>query len=145
LYLSYYLKKNRSQYYELLMKTRHENAWETWLEFYLHGIVEVADQASTAARDIIALKQKVLERLYGKQVSSIYAVKLVDLLFRSPVVDVRTIDEHLGISKDTGTKLVNTFVKNEILNEITGKQRYKKYLFKEYVDIIARGTRDVTG
>lgn len=145
LYLSYYLKKNRSKYYALLMGTRHEREWDSWLRFFLNGIVEVSDQASTAARDIIALKQKVLDRLYAQQVSSIYAVKLVDLLFESPVVDVHTIDERFGISKDTGTKLVNTFTKMKILKEITGKQRYKKYLFVEYVDIIARGTRDVTG
>jgi Fic family protein len=145
LYLSYYLKKNRSQYYELLMKTRHENAWSAWLMFFLNGIIEVADQASTAARDIIALKQKVLQRLYEKKVSSIHAVILVDLLFESPVVDVSSIDDRLHISKDTGTKLVNTFAKAKILKEITGKQRYKKYLFSEYVDIIARGTREGTG
>lgn len=145
LYLSYFLKKNRSPYYELLMKTRHESAWSAWLTFFLSGIIEVADQSSTAARDIIALKQKILQRLYEKQVSSIYAAMLVDLLFESPVVDVRTIDDRLHISKDTGTKLVNTFARAKILKEITGKQRYKKYLFSEYVDIIARGTREGTG
>jgi hypothetical protein len=35
---------------------------------------------------------------------------------------------------------VNQFEKLEILREITGKKRYKKYLFVDYITIIERGT-----
>ncbi len=48
--------------------------------------------------------------------------------------------EKMKIHKDTANELVKAFEKIGILKEITGKQRYKKYLFKEYVNIISRGT-----
>lgn len=55
--------------------------------------------------------------------------------------DVRNITKKLKVSKDTGSQLVIKFEKIGILKELTGKQRYKKYLFKDYVNIIAKGTK----
>ena len=40
----------------------------------------------------------------------------------------------------TASKLIDKFGKAGILTEISGKQRYRKYLFNDYVEIIKRGT-----
>jgi Fic family protein len=47
LYLSFYLKNNRSEYYDLLMKVRMEGAWEDWLKFFLKGVSETSQEALT--------------------------------------------------------------------------------------------------
>lgn len=60
----------------------------------------------------------------------------------SPLISVKDISGKLKISKESANELVKKFERIGILKEITGKQRYKKYSFKEYIDIIARGTRD---
>ncbi|GEM_PF-6059879 len=78
---------------------------------------------------------------YENSISSIYAVRLIDLLFKIRIIDVRNITKKLKVSKDTGSQLVNKFEKIGILKELTGKQQYKKYLFKDYVNIIAKGTK----
>ena len=39
LYLSYYFKKHRRQYYESLQAVRDTGDWEQWLEFFLLGII----------------------------------------------------------------------------------------------------------
>ncbi|MCK4940900.1 Fic family protein [candidate division WOR-3 bacterium] len=140
LYLSYYLKKNRVQYYEMLMRVRTEGAWESWIEFFLKGIDEVSQEASNTASEMIKLKQQIIERLYDNKFSSIYAVKLIDLLFTKPIIDVKTITEEFKISKESGNELVRRFEKMGILRELTGKQRYKKFLFHEYTTLIAKGT-----
>ena len=46
LYLSLYLKRNRDIYYELLQRVRTDGVWEEWLEFFLEGVIEVADSAT---------------------------------------------------------------------------------------------------
>ena len=140
LYLSYYLKKNRAQYYEMLMRVRTEGAWELWIKFFLKGIDEVSQEASNTASEMIKLKQQIIERLYDNKFSSIYAVKLIDLLFTKPIIDVKTITEEFKISKESGNELVRRFEKMGILRELTGKQRYKKFLFHEYTTLIAKGT-----
>jgi Fic family protein len=140
LYLSYYLKKNREEYYSLLMRVRSEGDWESWIKFFLKGTDEVSQEAAATAGEIIRLKQRLIGVLYENRISSIYAVKLIDLLFTKPVIDVKTVTEGFKISKESGNELVNRFAKLDILRELTGKQRYKKYLFHDYTTIIARGT-----
>ncbi len=141
LYLSIYLKSHREEYYSLLQKIRFEGDWESWLKFFLHGIIEVSNEALANAREIITLKEKLLDRLVWNNIGGLSAVRLLDLLFAKPVVTVADISSALGISHQPAYDLVNQFEKLGILKEITGKKRYKKYLFTDYVLIIERGTR----
>lgn len=140
LYLSYFLKKNRAEYYDRLQQVRITGAWESWIKFLLKGVDEVSQEAGATAGQMIRLKQEMIERLYQNHFSSIYAVKLIDLLFAKPIIDVKTITDEFKISKESGNELVRRFEQLGILRELTGKQRYKKYLFHEYTTIIARGT-----
>jgi Fic family protein len=140
LYLSYYLKKNRTEYYEFLQRVRTQGDWESWIAFFLRGVDEVSEQAGATAGEMIRLKQSLIDRLYENRISSIYAVKLIDLLFAKPIIDVRAITDEFKISKESGNELVKRFEQLGILRELTGKQRYKKYLFHDYTTIIARGT-----
>ena len=141
LYLSFYLKKKRPEYYDLLMKVRIDGAWEEWITFFLKGISETSEEAAKSAREIIQLKEKLMAELYKSSIASIYAVRLIDLLFEIPLISTKEIIEKLKISKETANELVKKFEKIGILKEITGKQRYKKYSFKRYIEIIARGTK----
>jgi Fic family protein len=140
LYLSFFLKKNREKYYDLLMKVREEGAWEDWIKFFLSGISETSEEAAQTAKEIIRLKEDLLKKIYEKSISSMYSVKLIDLLFEIPVIDVRMILKEIKMHKDTAAQLLKKFEDAGIIKEISGKQRYKKYLFKDYIDIIARGT-----
>jgi len=140
LYLSYFLKKRRTEYYERLMQIRLSGAWESWVKFFLEGVGEVSQEAGSMAGAMIKLKQEMIDRLYQNHVSSIYAVKLIDLLFAKPIVDVRTMTDEFKISKESGNELVKRFEQLGILRELTGKQRYKKYLFHDFTAIISRGT-----
>ncbi|MBT9130749.1 MAG: Adenosine monophosphate-protein transferase SoFic [candidate division WS2 bacterium] len=140
LYLSFYLKKHRSEYYDLLMKVRTEGAWEDWIKFFLKGVFETSSESANTAKEIIKLKEDLITKLYENSISSIYAIKLIDHLFENPLTETKSVMEKMKIHKDTANELVKAFEKIGILKEITGKQRYKKYLFKEYVNIISRGT-----
>lgn len=140
LYLSFYLKKNREAYYELLMKIRKEGLWEEWIKFFLKGVYETSQESANTAREIIKLKDKIIDKLYENSISSIFAVKLLEILFDSPLIETKDVVSKLKIHKDTANELIKGFEKIGILHEITGKQRYRKYVFKDYVDIIKRGT-----
>lgn len=140
LYLSIYLKAHREEYYSLLQEVRFEGDWESWLKFFLRGVIEVSNEALANAREIITLKEKLLDTLVQTNVGGLSAVRLLDLLFKKPLVTVTDISSALEITYQSAHDLVNLFEKLEILGEITGKKRYKKYLFVDYVLIIERGT-----
>ncbi len=140
LYLSIYLKKHRQRYYDLLMNVRHEGAWEEWIKFFLSGVAETSEEATNTAREIIGLKERLFTLLCEKSVSSPHAVRLLNHMFTAPLISSNEIGRQLSISKETAIQLLNKFEHVGIIKEITGKKRYKKYLFKEYVDLISRGT-----
>ncbi|MCJ7471345.1 MAG: Fic family protein [Actinobacteria bacterium] len=140
LYLSFYLKKNRIEYYDLLMRIRINGDWEGWLKFFLKGIKEVSEEAANSASKIIILKETILKKLFDKKVSSIYAVEFLNLLFRKPIITSQELIKELEISKETANQIIKKFEEIEILKEISGKKRYKKYLFSEYINIIKGGT-----
>src|SRR5579863_1803609 len=58
LYLSLYFKSNRQKYYELLDRVRTHGDWENWLEFFLTGVKETAQQAADTSREILTLIEK---------------------------------------------------------------------------------------
>jgi len=140
LYLSYYLKKYRDKYYDYLMKIRLEGDWEEWLKFFLQGVVEISLEAASSAKEIIGLKDKLTNELLKKKIGGAQAVKLLDMLFERPLISVSDIVMQLKISRQTATQLINKFSEISILNEVSGKKRYRKYLFADYIKIIARGT-----
>jgi Fic family protein len=140
LYASYYLKKHKSEYYDLLMEVRTDGLWEKWIKFFLETLKESSIESANTARNIIKLKETVISKLYESSISSIYAVKVVDLLFEKPLIEINDLVKTYKISRESANELINRFEQIEILKEITGKQRYKKYLFKDYVDIIKKGT-----
>ena len=142
LYLSYYLKKNRAEYYDLLMEVRLKGAWEDWIKFFLKGVIETSEEAAKTAREVIQLKEELITKLHDHSISSVFAVKLIDMLSKTPLISVKDIFVKLNVSKEAANELVKKFEKIGILKEITGKQRYKKYSFREYIDIIARGTKN---
>src|SRR5471030_3146541 len=55
LYLSLYFKIHRDRYYELLNGTRESGDWESWIEFFLEGVLAISEQASETAREILTL------------------------------------------------------------------------------------------
>jgi len=140
LYLSYYLKKYRDKYYDCLMKIRSEGDWENWLKFFLQGVAEISSEAATSANEIIGLKDNLSNELLRKKIGGAQAVMSLDMLFEKPLVSVSDIVMQLKISRQTATQLVNKFSEINILSEISGKKRYRKYLFADYIKIIAKGT-----
>jgi len=141
LYLSFYLKKNRNLYYETLNDVRLKGDWEQWLEFFLKGVIEVSNDSIDTAKRIMELKQNLIERLLENDVGGVHAVKLIDILFVHPVITVTEISEFIGISRQAANKLTSKFEEINILIEITGKKRYKKYTFIDFVRIIEKGTQ----
>lgn len=139
LYLSLYLKRNQDLYYQLLNDVRYEGAWELWIHFFLQGIQEISEEALITAQEIISLKEKVIDQLLIGEKTSLLTIKLTDLLFKSPIITAPQIQESLHTNRQTAYDMIHTFEQFGIISEITGKKRYKKYLFREYIEIIEKG------
>jgi hypothetical protein len=97
LYLSLYFKEHRSAYYDLLDRVRAKGEWETWLEFFLAGVRDTAEQAAAAARRILVVfddDHRKIEAL-GRPAASV--LRVFEHLQRNPIVSIpATAHRHLG-------------------------------------------------
>ena len=141
LYLSYYFKENRSDYYQSLMDVRFKGDWESWIKFFLRGVVEVSDEAIDSAKRIIGLQQKYTEKLNLMDKNNGNYIILLNTLFEHPIITKNDVSELLGVSAGTSGSIVNLFCEIGILRDMTpGKKRYKQFVFSEYFEILRRGT-----
>ena len=143
LYLSYYFKRNRTEYYDRLMKVRFEGNWEGWIKFFLRGIIEISEESTESAKRIDALrigKTTAIDSLEGAAATN--ARRLLDQLFITPTVTRAKVAEALGVSAPTAGALIRRFEDElGILADATPHlQRGKSYTFREYMDILEVGT-----
>jgi Fic family protein len=133
LYLSHYLRKYRSQYYDRLMAIRTEGDWEGWLKFFLRGVYEVSREATEAAQRIIALRDEHRQVIAEKLGQASIALQLLDVLFEQPIVTVRLVEGRLKCVYRTANKLVGQLVELGLLREMTGYQRNRRFSYQPYL------------
>jgi Fic family protein len=136
LYLSAYFERNRLDYYDHLMRVRTHHDLARWMKFFMKGIIETAQSSVQSLKDILVLKKDCEEnRIYhlGKKVG--VAKKLLDYLFREPMVDAGKVAAATSLSLVSTYKLIEDFTRLGILKERTGYKRNRIFTFEEYVDI----------
>ena len=145
LYLSYFFKMNRTEYYDRLMDVRLRGAWEEWIKFFLRGVAEVSAEASETAKKILALKENHTVIINnGKLRNAANALKLLEKLFGQPIVTVRMVESYLDVSYPTANGLLSELCELGILMTEENKQRTRKYFYTEYVKLLQVGT-ELTG
>ena len=135
LYLSHYLKANRTEYYDRLTAIRERGDWEGWLRFFLRGVAQVSLQANETARRIIAMR----ETQRAAFAANANALKLIDALFERPIVNVTQISEILGVSYPTANALVAKLEKAGLLKEATSWGRNRVFRFQAYLALFSEG------
>lgn len=139
LYLSFYLKKNQQEYYEILNSVRFEGNWEIWIEFFLKGVIETSESSIETARKIISLQNDLKNRLVEHSIGGVASLRFIDFIFGNPIVSSSQVAQELSVSRQTATSMLKKFEDAGIITEITGQKRFKKYVFDEYLGIIQEG------
>lgn len=141
LYLSFYFKKNRAEYYDRLMAVRKNGDWENWIKFFLRGIAEVSDEATESARAILKIKEDVTNALYKKDRTNSNYQRLLNYLFEQPFIKRSDVEQYLDVSNPTAGSILEVFCQMNILVDCTpDKARNKMYAFGKYLDILNSGT-----
>lgn len=141
LYLSYYFKKNRTEYYDRLMNVRLHGDWENWIKFFLKGISVAADEAINTATNILALKAECEKEVARFSADNLTYQKLLEYLFENPIVSRKIVMEQLNISSPTAGTMLESFCDAKILKDDNPeKQRNKTYRFERYLALLDADT-----
>lgn len=137
LYLSYYLKAYRAEYYDRLMAIRNRGDWEGWLKFFLRGVYEVSQASTDTARAILHLRETHRQTISEKLSNSINGLRLLDRMFEVPLVTIRAAGEFMKVSYVTASSVIQNMEELGILKEITGQKRNKVFRYEPYLKLFS--------
>jgi Fic family protein len=140
LYLSLSFKRHREDYYRSLSAVRTEGDWEGWTEFFLACVREAADDGVEAARRLSEVLARDRRKVAALDMTTVSAVRLLDLLPEHPMVTLPSTMELLDTTKPTAGKALDALVRAGILHETTGRKRYRVYAYQAYLKVLAEDT-----
>ena len=138
MYLSGYLKTHQSEYYRRLSIVRSEGDWESWVGFFLEGVIAAAADAEHA---IIALATQVntdRRRLLASPRSTPASYRLFELLPTMPRFNVDQARQRLETSFPTANAAVSALAALGIVTELTGQKKNRIYSYAAYIDLLTR-------
>lgn len=133
LYISDFFERNRSLYYDNLMRVREKNDLDHWFRFFLTGVIETARKGIATFDGILNLQKDVDDRVrqLGRRAGN--AAKVIHYLYRRPLIDAAGVSEAAEVSMPTAYKLLEDLERLGIIREMTGAQRGRTYLFHDYL------------
>jgi Fic family protein len=138
LYLSLFFKKHRRLYYDRLNGTRGKEGWTEWLDFFLQGVRDTANQAARMAGSIDELfgadKEKI-ERFGRGAASSLLVYRYAQA---NPLFSIKNASREMKLSFPTASSAVARMIEAGILRESSGKRRDRLFLYESYLDILNR-------
>lgn len=140
LYLSLYLKTHRADYYRLLQEVREHGAWEAWLDFFLAGVADTANQAFDAATRIVELFKEDRENVTANSDRAGSALRVHDLFQQNPFLSANQLVQRTGLSAPTVNAVLADLERLGVVEEITGKKRGRVFGYRRYLAILSEGT-----
>jgi Fic family protein len=136
LFLSSFFKKHQQLYYNKL-NAYHNNQVTEWLEFYLDGVIETANQSIDTSKKITALRETDMRKIQalGKREAG-SGVLFLQQLFRDPIVSNAVVADKMQFTRAGAGKLIERFVDLAILEPLNENVKWgKTYVYKKYIDI----------
>jgi Fic family protein len=137
LYLSLYFKQHRADYYRLLQEVRERGTWETWLEFFLDGVAQTAQQAFGSAIKISELFKADRGHIakVGDRAGSV--LRIHELLQTNPYLTATAAAQRSGLTMPTVNSALAELEKLGIVTEVTGRKRGRVFCYKAFLDILS--------
>jgi len=135
LYLSDFFERNRTHYYDNLMRVREKNDMAQWLKFFLVGVIETAKSGIDTFDAILKLQEDVddLVEPLGRRAEN--ARKVIRALYERPLTDAERVANITDLSMTAAYNLIDAMEDVGILKEITGAKRNRLYLFERYTKL----------
>lgn len=145
LYLSYFFKAHRTEYYAQLMSVRTKGDWESWVKFFLQGVIESATIANQTALDIHKLHEKDLSKL--NEAGAPASVHKLFLSFcKFPVADVKELMKLASITNQmTVNRALSFMIELKIVQQVSEGRRNRRFAYSRYLELLTRDTTEAIG
>jgi len=141
LYISYFLKRNRVEYYDRLTEVRNKGDYEQWIKFFLSAIYESAEDATNTIDKLIALHDKNEAMIEDMGRGAKTAMRILAYLEKNPIIDIQKTAIALGMVFNTVSSAVIRLSQAGILTQSNDTNRNRTFVYSEYLEILRGGTQ----
>lgn len=143
LYLSLFFKNNRNTYYEKLGAVRTTGDWEGWLEFFLTGVIETANQVINTSQSISNLFKENKQKIDSLKRARVSAHKVHALLQQKAIINVINTAKTVDISIPTARTTLNNLKTLGIVEDARGSGKQRIYIYKGLIDLLEKNTNPI--
>lgn len=135
-YISAYFESNRDEYYNKLKDITDNKNWESWIIFFLKGVIEQSEKNIDKAKSILQLYEKMKEKMINVTHSQ-YSIKVLDYLFDMPIFSSTEFIKKSKIPRASAKRILNLLDQSGTLNILVKGAGRKPtiFVFKELIDI----------
>lgn len=138
MYLSGYLKQHQVEYYHRLSAIRTDGDWESWVTFFLEGVVTAAGDAERNIIEVASLVSTDRRRLLQSAKAGSANYRLFEMLPMMPRFTIERVRQQLETSFPTATAAVKVLEELGIVTEMTGQKKNRSYSYQAYVELLSR-------
>lgn len=136
IYLSYFLKVNKIEYYDRIREVRRNGNYEQWIAFFLEAVSSAAKDALESIGKLSALREKNIAGLPKSSKRKDNVRALFDYLEQHPIIEIKQTAAALGVSYNTVSSAVKKLTELGILKERTNAARNRVFAYEDYLDIL---------
>lgn len=140
LYISYYLKNNRIEYYDRMSEVRNKDNYEQWIKFFLRAIKESSEDAVETINKLSALHDENIAIIEKMGRASKTAKILFDYLEKNPIIDIKKTADELTLAFSTVSASVKRMEECGILVQTNNATRNRVFAYEEYLGILRKDT-----
>ena len=140
LYISYFLKKNRIEYYDRMSEVRMKGNYEQWIKFFLEAVYESAKDATETIDKLVALHDKNCAKIEGLGRRAKNAMRVFEYLEANPIIEIQKTAKELDIVFNTMSSIVKDLSSIGVLEQTSTQSRNRTFAYKEYLEILKEGT-----
>lgn len=136
IYLSAFFEKRKDAYMGHLMQVSQKGAWEPWILFFLNGVTTQSQKSISVAKRFQDLQTEWRRRLTDRR-SSANLIRLVEILFDTPLITAPLIEKRLGITYPSAKSNIDKLVKAGVLSPFGPLSYGKAYIAQDIYDAIS--------
>ena len=140
LYISYFLKKNRIEYYDRMNEVRLKGNYEQWIKFFLEAVYESANDAVETIDKLTSLHDTYCLKIKGLGRRAKNAMRVFEYLESNPIIEIQKTAKELDIAFNTISSIVKDLISIGVLEQTSTQSRNRTFAYKEYLEILKEGT-----
>lgn len=136
LQISSAINRNKQEYFDRLLQLNDLKDWNGWIKYFLIMITDSANETVRIIKNLYWLENEGYEKIINSNSATSMLIKFYDYVFQQPLVSIPHITKALQLTKQTANMVASKLLELNLIEEITGKQRYRLFINKKLMDLI---------